>query len=87
MLFRQIREHCVTESAWQRLQDLVTRQETCDKHYQFADNGRFMYLSVVQDFYNNEIVTHAFSFRYGLTLEFAMLDKRPVRRGAVLHSN
>lgn len=46
-----------------------------------------MYLSVVQDFYNNEIVTHVFSFRYGLTLEFAMLDKRPVRRGAVLHSN
>lgn len=47
----------------------------------------FMYLSVVQDIYNNEIVAHTLSSRNDLALVFSTLDKVPPQPGAVLHSD
>lgn len=47
----------------------------------------FIYLSVVQDLCNNEIVAHALSTRNDLALVFATLDKLPAQPGAVLHSD
>ncbi len=47
----------------------------------------FIYLSVVQDLYNNEIVAHALSSRNDLALVFATLDRFPTMYGAVLHSD
>lgn len=47
----------------------------------------FMYLSVVQDLYNNEIVAHALSSRNDLALVFATLGNLPAMPDAVLHSD
>ena len=47
----------------------------------------FLYLSVVQDMCNNEIVAHALSVRNDLALVFATLDRLPAQPGAVLHSD
>lgn len=47
----------------------------------------FIYLSVLQDLCNNEIVAHAISSRNDLALVFATLDKLPAMPGAVLHSD
>lgn len=47
----------------------------------------FIYLSVVQDLYNNEIVAHALSSRNDLALVFATLGKLPAMPDAVLHSD
>lgn len=47
----------------------------------------FIYLSVVQDLCNNEVVAHALSSRNDLALVFATLDKLPEMPGAVVHSD
>lgn len=47
----------------------------------------FLYLSIVQDLCNNEVVAHALSARNDLALVFATLDKLPAQPGAVLHSD
>lgn len=47
----------------------------------------FIYLSVVQDLYNNEVVAHALSPRNDLALVLATLDKLPAMPGAVIHSD
>lgn len=47
----------------------------------------FIYLSAVQDLYNNEIVAYAISSRNDLALVSATLDKLPRQPGAVLHSD
>ena len=47
----------------------------------------FIYLSVVQDLYNNEIVAHAFSPHNNLFLVLVTLDKLSAMPGAVLHSD
>lgn len=47
----------------------------------------FIYLSVVQDLCNNEIVAHCLSSRNDLALVLATLDKLPAMPGAVLHSD
>jgi len=47
----------------------------------------FVYLSAIQDLYNNEIVAYSFSARNTLDLAFASLDKLPAMAGAVLHSD
>ena len=47
----------------------------------------FIYLSVVQDLYNNEVVAHALSPRNDLALVLATLDKLSTKPGAVIHSD
>lgn len=47
----------------------------------------FIYLSVVQDLCNNEIVAHSLSARNDLGLVFATLANLPPMPGAVLHSD
>lgn len=47
----------------------------------------FLYLSVVQDLCNNELVAHALSTRNDLALVFATLDKLSAQPGAILHSD
>lgn len=47
----------------------------------------FIYLSVVQDLYNNEVVAHALSPRNDLALVLATLDKLSTMPGAVIHSD
>ena len=47
----------------------------------------FIYLSVVQDLCNNEIVAHSVSSRNNIDLVFATLDKLSPMPGAVLHSD
>jgi transposase InsO family protein len=49
--------------------------------------GGFLYLSVVQDLCNNEVVAHALSSRNDLALVLTTLDKLPAMPGAVLHSD
>lgn len=57
-----------------------------DITYLPTTNG-FLYLSVVQDLCNNEIVAHALSSRNDLALVFATLDRLPEMPDAVLHSD
>lgn len=47
----------------------------------------FIYLSVVQDLCNNEVVAHAISSRNDLALVLATLDKLTAMPGAVVHSD
>ena len=47
----------------------------------------FIYLSAIQDLFNNEIVAYSFSARNTLDLAFASLDKLPAMPGAILHSD
>ncbi len=47
----------------------------------------FIYLSAIQDLYNNEIVAYNFSARNTLDLAFASLRKLPDMPGAILHSD
>ena len=47
----------------------------------------FVYLSAIQDLFNNEIVAYSFSTRNTLDLAFASLDKLPTMPGAILHSD
>lgn len=47
----------------------------------------FVYLSVVQDLCNNEVVAYALSSRNDLALVLATLDKLPTMPGAVVHSD
>lgn len=47
----------------------------------------FIYLSVVQDLHNNEVVAYSLSARNDLELVFATLAKLPVLPGAMLHSD
>lgn len=47
----------------------------------------FIYLSAIQDLYNNEIVAYSFSTRNTLDLAFASLGKLPSMAGAILHSD
>lgn len=47
----------------------------------------FIYLSAIQDLYNNEIVAYSFSARNTLDLVFASLEKLPAMPGAILHSD
>jgi transposase InsO family protein len=47
----------------------------------------FIYLSVAQDLFNNEIVAQAFSSRNDLALVLATLAKLPAMPGAMLHSD
>jgi len=62
------------------------RKLAADITYLPTVNG-FIYLSAVQDLYNNEIVASSFSSRNDLGLVFATLDKLPAMPGAVLHSD
>ena len=57
-----------------------------DITYLPTTNG-FIYLSVVQDLYNNEIVSYRLSNRNDLDLVFDTLAKLPAMPGAVLHSD
>ena len=47
----------------------------------------FIYLSVIQDLYNNEIVAHSFSSCNDLNLVLTTLDKLPISPDAVIHSD
>lgn len=47
----------------------------------------FIYLSVVQDLFNNEILSYQFSSQNDLSLVFETLKKLPSLAGAVLHSD
>ena len=47
----------------------------------------FIYLSAVQDLFNNEIVSYHISSKNDLELVFATLNKLPSARGAILHSD
>ena len=47
----------------------------------------FIYLSVVEDLYNNEIVAHSISSRNDLSLVLSTLKKLTATPGAVLHSD
>lgn len=47
----------------------------------------FIYLSIIQDLYNNEIVAHAFSSRNNLDLVLSTFDKFSPQPGAILHSD
>ncbi|WP_022658174.1 DDE-type integrase/transposase/recombinase [Desulfovibrio desulfuricans] len=47
----------------------------------------FVYLSAIQDLYNNEIVAYSFSARKTLDLTFASLGKLSAMAGAILHSD
>lgn len=47
----------------------------------------FIYLSAVQDLFNNEIVSYHISSKNDLELVFATLDKLPSTSGAILHSD
>lgn len=47
----------------------------------------FIYLSAVQDLYNNEIIAYSLSTRNDLELVFATLSKLSIMPGAVLHSD
>jgi len=49
-------------------------------------NG-FIYLSAVQDLYNNEIISYSLSAKNDLALVFATLSRTPAMPGAVLHSD
>ena len=49
-------------------------------------NG-FIYLSAIQDLYNNEIISYSLSARNDLALVFATLNRTPAMPGAVLHSD
>jgi len=49
-------------------------------------NG-FIYLSAVQDLYNNEIISYSLSARNDLALVCATLNRIPAMPGAVLHSD
>lgn len=62
------------------------RKLATDITYLPTTNG-FLYLSVVQDLCNNEIIAHHFSSRNDLDLVFATLAKLPAMPGAILHSD
>ena len=47
----------------------------------------FIYLSAIQDLYNNEIVSYSFSARNTLDLVFTSLKRLPAMDGAILHSD
>ena len=47
----------------------------------------FIYLSAIQDLFNNEIVSYHISSRNDLDLVFATLNKLPSAVGAILHSD
>ena len=47
----------------------------------------FIYLSVIQDLFNNEIVSYHISSKNDLDLVFATLNKLPSAVGAILHSD
>lgn len=47
----------------------------------------FIYLSAIQDLFNNEIVSYHISSKNDLDLVFATLNKLPTLQGAVLHSD
>ena len=47
----------------------------------------FLYLSAIQDLFNNEIVSYHISSRNDLDLVFATLNKLPSAIGAILHSD
>jgi len=49
-------------------------------------NG-FIYLSAIQDLYNNEIISYSLSARNDLALVFVTLNRAPAMPGAVLHSD
>jgi len=49
-------------------------------------NG-FIYLSAIQDLYNNEIISYSLSARNDLALVFATLNRISAMPGAVLHSD
>lgn len=47
----------------------------------------FIYLSAVQDLFNNEIISYHISSRNDLELVFETLNKLPPLRGSILHSD
>ena len=66
--------------------DIPLKKLATDITYVPTTDG-FIYLSAVQDLFNNEIVSYHISSKNDLELVFATLNKLPSASGAILHSD